>query len=189
MIVAVAIISIALTVHFRLSETERSEIESGDEKKEKESAGQIANEIVNSLQNKPNSEQNENKEQTETTLQSYVKTIDGVQVVTIDATEFKFIPSEINIKTGNTKFVIVNKGEGEHELVAYESSKKDLVDKAEQAHDEETILKNILFEVDDIKAGESKESNIINLKQGSYVFGCHVPGHYEAGMKGTLTIK
>ncbi|MCI4433654.1 MAG: hypothetical protein JHC41_08700, partial [Nitrosopumilus sp.] len=61
-IVAVIIISAALTVHFRLSETEKSEIASGAEQNEKESASQVANEIVNSLQNKPNSEGNEKGE-------------------------------------------------------------------------------------------------------------------------------
>ena len=69
-IVAVIIISAALTVHFRLSETERSEIESGIEQNEKESASQIANEILNSLQNKPESEQNENAETNENTEQN-----------------------------------------------------------------------------------------------------------------------
>lgn len=66
-IVAVVIIAAALTVHFRLSETEKSEIESGAEQNEKESASQIVNEIVQSLQNKPESEENENAEQTENT--------------------------------------------------------------------------------------------------------------------------
>ncbi len=61
-IVAVVIISAALTVHFRLSETEKSEITSGSEQNEKESASQVANEIVNSLQNKPESKENENTE-------------------------------------------------------------------------------------------------------------------------------
>lgn len=69
-IVAVILISVALTVHFRLSETERSEIESGTEQNEKESASQIANEIVNSLQNKPESEENENAETNENTEQN-----------------------------------------------------------------------------------------------------------------------
>ena len=64
-IVAVIIISAALTVHFRLSETEKSEIASGSEQNEKESASQVANEILNSLQNKPNSEGNEKGETTE----------------------------------------------------------------------------------------------------------------------------
>jgi plastocyanin len=69
-IVAVVIIAAALTVHFRLSETEKSEIESGAEQNEKESASQIANEIVNSLQNKPESEENENAETNENTEQT-----------------------------------------------------------------------------------------------------------------------
>jgi plastocyanin len=69
-VVAVVLIAAALTVHFRLSGTERSEIESGTEQNEKESASQVANEIVNSLQNKPESEQNENAETNENTEQT-----------------------------------------------------------------------------------------------------------------------
>jgi plastocyanin len=64
-IVAIVIIAGALTVHFRLSEMEKSEIASGAEKNEKESAGQVASEIANSLQNKPQAVENENKVQPE----------------------------------------------------------------------------------------------------------------------------
>ena len=200
-IVAVVIIAAALTVHFRLSESEKSEIQSGAEQKEKESPSQVANEIVQSLQNKPGSEQNktaeqtetteqnENTEQTETTLPSYVKMVDGVQIVTINAKEFTFTPSEIHISAGKAKFVLVNNGEGGHELVVYEASKKDIVDKAELAEDEKTIKKNILFEIDETPAGESGESDVMDLNAGSYVIGCHMPGHYDAGMKGTLIIE
>jgi len=132
--------------------------------------------------------QNENK-QTETVASSYVKMIDGVQVVTVNAKEFKFMPSEIQISPGETKFIMVNNGVAEHELVVYDISKKDIVDKAELAEDEETITKNILFEIDHTPAGESGETDVMNLQTGSYVIGCHIPGHYEAGMKGTLEIK
>ena len=194
-IVAVVIIAAALTVHFRLSESEKSEITSGAEQNEKESASDVANEITNSLLNKTESkenesgEQGENAEQSETTLPSYVKMVDGVQVVTIDAKEFKFTPSEIHIKTGNAKFILVNSGVGNHELVVYDASKKEIVDKAELAEDEETLTKNVLFEIDELDAGQSKESDIMNLEKGSYIIGCHIPGHYEAGMNGTLTIE
>ena len=61
-IVAIVIIAAALTVHFRLSESEKSEVQSGAEQNENETASQIASEIANSLQNKPNSEQNESTE-------------------------------------------------------------------------------------------------------------------------------
>jgi len=182
-----------LAVHFRLSETERSEIESRMEQNEKESVSQVVNEIVNSIQNKPESEneQNEIGEQNESfeiILPSYVKIVDGVQLVTIDATELKFTPSEIQIHSGMTKFIMINNGVSEHELVVYQASKKEIVDKAELAEDEETISNNIIFEIDHTPAGQTANSDVIDLKEGSYIVGCHIPGHYEAGMKGTLTI-
>jgi len=35
---------------------------------------------------------------------------------------------------------------------------------------------------------KSKATLSVNLKPGSYVFYCSVPGHRQAGMQGTLTI-
>jgi len=119
---------------------------------------------------------------------SYVNIIDGVQVVTIITKEFQFIPSEIHINAGKTKFVVINNGVSEHELVVYDISKKDIIDKAELEEDEETIKNNILFEIEEIHTGESSETAIMDLKEGSYVMGCHIAGHYEAGMTGTIII-
>ena len=188
-IVSVVLIAAALTVHFRLSESERTEVESGTEQNEKESASEITNEVANSLLNKPESEENEIGEEYENTIPSYVKIVDGVQVVTVDAKEFKFTPSEIHITAGKVKFILINSGVGAHEFVVYDASKKDIVDKAELAEDEETIMKNVLFEIDELDAGQSKESDTMILEKGSYVIGCHIPGHYEAGMNGTLIIE
>ena len=44
----------------------------------------------------------------------------------------------------------------------------------ELAEDEATIEKNILFEIEEVHPGESEETDVMILQEGSYVMGCHI---------------
>lgn len=182
-IIAVSLISTGVILHFKLSNTEKAEIQTGLE--QNENPKQELQELEKDLKSELETNINENYKPT---LPSYIKMNDGIQTVIINATEFKFTPSDIQIHSGMTKFVVVNNGVGEHELVMYEESKRDIVDKAEKIEDEETIKNNIILEVEEVKPGTSGESEVVDLKEGTYVIGCHIPGHYESGMKGKLVV-
>jgi uncharacterized cupredoxin-like copper-binding protein len=40
-----------------------------------------------------------------------------------------------------------------------------------------------------LEAGETKEMTWHMTQSGEILFGCHQPAHYEAGMKGIITIE
>lgn len=105
-------------------------------------------------------------------LPSYAKIEAGIQVITIDAKEFKFSPSEIQMKPGKVKFVVTNSGSVPHEFLVYETGKRE----------------SPIIAVIDVAKGQTKESDVVELKEGIYETGCHVPGHFDAGMKGKITV-
>jgi uncharacterized cupredoxin-like copper-binding protein len=64
-------------------------------------------------------------------------------------------------------------------LIVFEASKQDIIIQAEIDEDEETIEWNLLFEIDEVRGGESGESEVMDLTKGSYVIGCLIPGHWR----------
>ena len=94
-----------------------------------------------------------------------------VELISVELKEFKISPSEINIKPGNVKFEVKNIGSVAHEFSVFEPGN--------------TIP---IVSVKNIENGQSKESNVVMLKEGIYEIGCYLPGHLEAGMKGKLVV-
>ncbi len=94
-------------------------------------------------------------------------------------------PASISVKAGvPVRFVVTNSGTTDHEFF--------LGDEAAQAgHGEE--MSGMVGMNDDaagigLKAGETKTLEYTFAKAGSYLAGCHVNGHYEAGMMATITV-
>jgi len=98
-----------------------------------------------------------------------------------------FMPNKVEVKKGEqVKFVLRNNGELDHEFI--------LATTAENLKHGEAMKKNPDMEHDDPngKRLAPKKTNEIVwkfTKAGEFEYGCLIPGHREAGMVGTVTVK
>jgi uncharacterized cupredoxin-like copper-binding protein len=98
-----------------------------------------------------------------------------------------FFPASIEVRRGEqVRFKLTNAGELEHEFV--------LATMEQNAKHKIEMQKNPDMEHDDPNArrlAASKNGEIVwqFTKAGTFEFACLIPGHYEAGMKGTVVVK
>jgi|SRR5688572_11061898 len=111
-----------------------------------------------------------------------------VEVVMREADgKMMFVPSRVEVRRGEQiRFVLRNVGELEHEFV--------LATKAENRKHAEEMRKNPDMEHEDpnmTKVAAKKSGGLVwrFTKAGTFEFGCLIPGHYEAGMFGTVVVK
>jgi uncharacterized cupredoxin-like copper-binding protein len=111
----------------------------------------------------------------------------GTRTVNIDMTDgMRFNPSSINVKQGETvRFVVTNSGQLKHELVL--GTEKELKEHYE------VMKKNPEMEHADpnmvtLAGGKTGEVVWQFTKAGKVDFACLQPGHYDAGMKGAVTV-
>jgi uncharacterized cupredoxin-like copper-binding protein len=99
-----------------------------------------------------------------------------------------FSPANIEVKVDEVvTFVITNSGEAVHEFViGDEQAQMDHADHMESEggggmiHDEPNAVS--------LEAGETKEITWYFTDEGTTLIGCHEPGHYDGGMKGTISV-
>jgi len=98
-----------------------------------------------------------------------------------------FVPDHISVKKGEqVRFSMQNHGESDHEFV--------LGTAEEIATHAKEMEKNPDMEHDDpnSKRLQAKENGDIVWRfteKGTFVFACLIPGHMEAGMRGTIEVK
>lgn len=92
----------------------------------------------------------------------------AAQKVTVVAKEFAYTPNKITVKAGQpVQLVLDNKGVIEHDFV---------VDKFK-------------VKMGTIQPGKTGTLTFTPNAKGTFEFYCSVPGHKEAGMKGTLVVQ
>jgi uncharacterized cupredoxin-like copper-binding protein len=110
-----------------------------------------------------------------------------VRTVTIDMTDaMRFIPDQLTIREGDTvRFVVRNRGRMLHEMV--------IGTPAELAKHAALMAKFPNMEHDapymvHVNTGQTGEIVWHFNRAGRFEFACLIAGHYEAGMRGTLTV-
>jgi uncharacterized cupredoxin-like copper-binding protein len=87
--------------------------------------------------------------------------------IKIVSTEFKFVPATVRVPTRRTVTLVLDDSGGETEHVLFVPA----------------FGFRLL-----VKAGEIARKTIVFERPGDYEFSCDLPGHREAGMKGTLIV-
>jgi uncharacterized cupredoxin-like copper-binding protein len=107
-----------------------------------------------------------------------------VAVTLTDA--FRIEPCGMTVRAGvPVTFVVSNSGAIAHEFFLGDEA-------AQAAHGQEMLSMDGASMHDEpdgiaVAAGETKEFTYTFSAPGQYLAGCNVPGHYEAGMKATIT--
>lgn len=103
------------------------------------------------------------------------------------ADTMRFSPATLDVKVGDVvKFVVSNEGALQHEFVlgtaASLSEHAELMIKFPNMEHEEPYMAHV---------DPSKEMEIVwqFTQAGSFEFGCLLPGHFQAGMKGIITVE
>jgi uncharacterized cupredoxin-like copper-binding protein len=107
------------------------------------------------------------------------------RALTIRMTEFAFDPKDASAKAGRITITAPNDGKVVHELVLLKTDEDPaaLPKKGDEV-DESTSV----GELADVEPGSTKKA-MFKLAPGKYAMVCALPGHYEGGMYGSLTVE
>lgn len=109
------------------------------------------------------------------------------RTITVDMTDaMRFAPDNITVREGETvRFVVRNRGRMLHEMVIGTPDElrehAALMAKFPDMEHEEPYMVHV-------EPGKSGEIVWHFNRAGGFEFACLIPGHYEAGMRGTITV-
>jgi uncharacterized cupredoxin-like copper-binding protein len=116
------------------------------------------------------------------------KTVQGTAALKFEPTTLQApAGKEFEVKLTNTatagikhNFVLVKPGQDQTVASAVSDPNGEIPDKVEE---------QVIAHTKTIDGGNSDTVEVGDLEAGTYPYICTVPGHYAAGMKGTLTVK
>ncbi|HEX6257545.1 MAG TPA: plastocyanin/azurin family copper-binding protein [Euzebyales bacterium] len=118
---------------------------------------------------------------------------DADRTVDVEAQEeggFSFEPDTIEVAEGETvTFNVTNVGEAVHEFViGDEHTQEEHEAEMEAMRSEGEMVMHDEPNAFALQPGETKTLTWTFSSAGELIYGCHQPGHYDAGMRGTLVV-
>lgn len=112
----------------------------------------------------------------------------GPRTVQVEMTdELRFEPAEFTFQAGETvRFEVTNAGQIVHEFLIGDEAAQDefemeMSEGDGMAHDTDAGVS--------VEPGESETFEYTFAEAGELLAGCHEPGHYDGGMKATITVE
>ena len=128
-----------------------------------------------------------------------------VQKLTLTMRDFKYTPAKVNLQVGvPAEITLINRGKVAHEFMIYDMPRQmsammmghEWAEKTNFFRGHAAVVTGgktnmrgqDLFEVI-VSPGKTATVKFTPARAGTFEFGCMIKGHYEAGQKGTLTIR
>jgi len=107
---------------------------------------------------------------------------DGIRTVEIGIRHSRFTPSELTVQAGETvRFVLRNDDPIHHEFILGDAEVQRIHEVGEEPHHARPGELSV-------PAGETAVTTYRFGEPGALLFGCHLPGHWSYGMRGTVRI-
>ena len=111
---------------------------------------------------------------------------DGVREFDVSATDaLRFDPASFSVRAGETiRFVVTNRGVGPHEFFVGDGA-------AQEEHAREMAASGMMHDHGmgiGLARAETKTLEVTFSEPGQMLVGCHVPGHYGAGMRAVIEV-
>jgi uncharacterized cupredoxin-like copper-binding protein len=116
---------------------------------------------------------------------------DASRVIEIKALDdFTFDPASVTVTAGEiVTFRVENVGVLPHDFTLGDASLQDEHEEEMAAMSADEMGNEDEPNAFSLAAGETKEMTWQFTEAGAILYGCHIPGHYAAGMKGDITIE
>lgn len=105
------------------------------------------------------------------------------------ATEYAFAPSSWTVEAGSEASITVdNEGAATHEWTVLADGRT-IDSEDELPEDEDVLLSEWVHTEVEVEPGESETLEFTAPEAGTYQVVCAIPGHFDQGMEGTLTVE